>query len=251
MDRAADQMRGRLVPREQKQENHRHHLVAADLPAFLLHPHQLGDETLATMLAYGFKMVLQVAPHRQHIGDHAQETDDPGEARCAACPGGEFRPVGKRETEQLADHRQRQRARIAIDKVGRTALREQLARELVGDRENARLHVADGTTTKGLVDNIPQPSVIRLVHRQHMIGEREQDPRHPPSETGDGAIVPADGEGFAVLQHPVGKILRGRRPNLADDREPHVNDRTRRTQFLDFRSGVAEIVLTGKVCAHD
>src|SRR5262249_32300867 len=32
---AADQMRGRLVPREQEQEDHRHHLIAADLSTLL------------------------------------------------------------------------------------------------------------------------------------------------------------------------------------------------------------------------
>src|SRR5262245_33040405 len=47
MDRAADQMRGRFMPREQEQKEHRHHLVAADLPAFLFNAHKLGDETSA------------------------------------------------------------------------------------------------------------------------------------------------------------------------------------------------------------
>src|SRR5262245_4161787 len=87
MDRATDQMSGRFVPREQEQEDHRHHLVAADLSAFLLHAHELGDETLATMLAHRFEMIFQIAPHREHIGDHAEETDGSREARAAACPG--------------------------------------------------------------------------------------------------------------------------------------------------------------------
>src|SRR6266403_1193769 len=59
---------------------------------------------------------------------------------------------------------------------------------------------------------------------------------HCPAATGRRSI-----EGFAVFQDPIGEILRGRRPNLADDREPHVNDRTCRSQFFDFRGGIAEI----------
>src|SRR5882757_8883061 len=65
MDRAADQMRSRLVPCEQEQEDHRHHFIAADLSALLLHPHELSDQALATMLAYGFKMIFQIAHYRE------------------------------------------------------------------------------------------------------------------------------------------------------------------------------------------
>src|SRR5262245_291144 len=106
MDRAADQMGGRLVPREKKQEDHRHHLIATDLSALFLHAHELGDETLTTMPAHGFEIILQIAPHREHIGDHGEETHWSRDARDVACPGGEFRPIGKRETEEVADHRQ-------------------------------------------------------------------------------------------------------------------------------------------------
>src|SRR6516162_4079173 len=54
IDRTADQMRGSFVPREQQKEEHRNHLVTADVPAFLFNAHKFGDETLAATLAYGF-----------------------------------------------------------------------------------------------------------------------------------------------------------------------------------------------------
>jgi hypothetical protein len=93
--------------------------------------------------------------------------------------------------------------------------------------------------------------VIRLVHRQHIVGERAQDARHPPLESGDAAIVPAQGERLAVLQYPIGQILCCRRPNLPDNREPHFDHWACRSQLLDLGGGIAKIVLTGKVSAHD
>ena len=180
-----------------------------------------------------------------------EEADGAGEAREAARPGRELRPVGKRQAEKLADHRKRQLSRIAVDEVGRTSLREQLVGQLVGDREDARLHLEDGPTAEGFIDNIAQPPVIRLVHRQHIVGERAQDARHPPPEPGDAAVVPAQGEGLAVFQDAIGQILRRRRPDLSDDREPHLDHLPRRSQPLDLGGGIAKIVLTGKVCTHD
>jgi hypothetical protein len=38
-------------------------------------------------------------------------------------------------------------------------------------------------TAKRFVDHIAQPSVIRLVHRQHMVDEGPQDARYPPLES--------------------------------------------------------------------
>jgi len=45
IDRATDQMSSSFVPGEQQQKHHGHHLVAADLPAFLFNAHQLGNKT--------------------------------------------------------------------------------------------------------------------------------------------------------------------------------------------------------------
>jgi hypothetical protein len=115
---------------------------------------------------------------------------------------------------------------------------------------DARLHVEDCATAEGLVDNIPQPPMIRLVHRQHVVGERAQDAWHPPPEAGDDAIVSAQGKRFVVLQDPIGEILCCRRPYLTDNRELHLDHRACRSQLLDRGSGIAKIALTREVCAH-
>ena len=90
---------------------------------------------------------------------------------------------GRPRSSQITE--KRQLSRVAVDEVGRAALCEQFRGELLGDREDVRLHVEDGATAKGFVYNAPQTSVIRLVHRQHMVDERAQDTRHPPLESGD------------------------------------------------------------------
>jgi len=51
-----------------------------------------------------------------------------------------------------------------LDEVGGYALREQSVGELVGDGEDARLHLEDGATAEGFVNNVAQPPVIRFVH---------------------------------------------------------------------------------------
>jgi hypothetical protein len=66
------------------------------------------------------------------------------------------------------------------------------------------LHFEDGPAAEGLVDNIPQPSVIRLVHRQHIVGERAQGARHPPLEP---ATLPSSRRRVKVslsFKYPIG-----------------------------------------------
>jgi DDE superfamily endonuclease len=78
-------------------------------------------------------------------------------------PRAEFLPVLEWQTEKLANHGQRQLARIAFDQIGWTSLCEQFAGKLIGDGKNVRLHFEDGAAAKGFVDNIAQPFVVRFV----------------------------------------------------------------------------------------
>ena len=90
--------------------------------------------------ATSFQLLFQVAPHRQNIGDQTQEADGAGNACESACPGGEFRPIRQRQAEKLANDRQRQRPRIAIDDIGRASFGKQFAGKFV----------RNGTVTKDL-----------------------------------------------------------------------------------------------------
>src|SRR6516162_3184124 len=125
IDRTADQMRGGFVPREQQKEEHRNHLVTADVPAFLFNAHKFGDETITAILSNGFYLPFHIALHREDIRDHAQETDGTRKARKTACPSGELWPVRKWQAEKLANHRKRQLSSIAVDQVSWTTTSEQ------------------------------------------------------------------------------------------------------------------------------
>jgi hypothetical protein len=162
-------------------------------------------------------------------------------------PCREFRPVGRRQSQQLRDHRQRQFSRIALDEIGGAALGKQLVGELVAQRLNMRLHFEHGAAAKRLVDDVAQPPVIGLVHRQHAVGQRANDARHPPLQSRDIAIVLANGEGGGVLQHLIGQRLRRGRPDFANDREPYFHHRTSGAKFCDRGCGIAKIVRAGEV----
>jgi hypothetical protein len=82
------------------------------------------------------------------------------------------RGLSARGRPSNSDDRQRQLARIPLNQIGWTSVREQMGRELVGNCENFRLHVENGAATKGFVDDITQTRVVRLVHGQHADGER-------------------------------------------------------------------------------
>ena len=91
---------------------------------------------------------------------------------------------------KLADDRERQHSRVALDEIGRASVREQLAGEIVGDGANARLHVENRAAAERLVDDLAQARVIRLVHGQHVVGERADEGRHPPAQAGDAHRPP-------------------------------------------------------------
>ena len=108
-------------------------------------------------------MPLEVALHRHDIGQHAEKTECAGETGETAGSRHEFRPVGKRQPEQFANHRQRLFARETVDEVGGRTFGKQFSGELVADRVNMRLHLEHGTAAEGFVDDVAQPPVIGLV----------------------------------------------------------------------------------------
>jgi hypothetical protein len=199
------------------------------------------------MLAGEPQALLQVVFHLRKSPDHAQEADDAGEPRDRVRPSDEFRPVGRRQAKQLADDRQRQHSRISLDEVGRASIREQLASKIVGDGTNMRLHIEDRAAAEGFVDDPPQASVIRLVHGQHVVGERADERRHPPPQPGNAAALPSQCECLAVLQHAGRRLVCRRDPDLANDREPGRDDRSESPQPFDAAGRIPEKRLIRKI----
>jgi hypothetical protein len=71
-----------------------------------------------------------------------------------------------------------------LDEIGWASFRKQLASELIGDGQNARLHFEDWSPAKSFINDPPQPRVVGFIHRQHIIGERANVTGHPPPESG-------------------------------------------------------------------
>jgi hypothetical protein len=223
VDRSADQMRCRLHDRSKQQKDHRHHLARTDAATIPLDAHKFCDQPLATFEARRIKAGFQIALHRHHGGDEAEEPDGAGQAREAVGPGDEFRPVCGWQAQQLADDRQRDSARISLDEIGRATFGKQFIGEFAGNGKNTRLHVENRPAAKCLIDDAPQPCVVGLVHGEHVVCDCSYHSRHPSSEPSNGAIL-AQAECLAVLQQATGPLVRCRDPDLADDREPYFSD---------------------------
>jgi hypothetical protein len=129
-------------------------------------------------------------------------------------------------------------------------LRKQLVGQFAGDRQNARLHFKHGLAAKRFVDDAPQAGVIRLVGRQHIVGDRAHDFRHPPLKSDDVAVVLSQSECLAVSQHLIGQVLRRGRPNRPDEWVPNLDQGSCCPQLRDLRGWVAEIFLTGEIRAE-
>ena len=245
-------MRGGLRSRTEQQEDHRHHLLAADASAFLLDADQLRDQAFAAGLARSLQAPLQVALHRPDAGDHAQEADHAGEAGQAVRPGDEAGPVGAWQAEQLADDRQRQFARIALDQVGRAAVGKQLGRKLIGNGEDARLHVENGAAAKGFVDDAAQPRVVRLVHGQHADRERA-DPSRASTSAGRRRVpsLRIVNVSLSFRTRPASSLV------VVIQVLPTIGKRTSTTgpaalQPRERRGGIAQIVLAREIeTPHD
>jgi hypothetical protein len=93
--------------------------------------------------------------------------------------------------------------------------------------------------------------VVRLVHREHVVGERTQDTWHPPSKPGNRAAVLAQSEGLAVLQHVIGQLACSCDPDPADDRELDLDDRPGCPQPCDPGGRIAEKLLAGEIRSPD
>jgi hypothetical protein len=93
----------------------------------------------------------------------------------------------------------------------------------------------------------PQARMVRLVHGQHIVGERTDECRHPPSQPGKAAALLAQRERRAVLQHAGYRVVCRRDPDFADDGEAGLDDRSTRPQLFYAGGRVPEERLTGEI----
>jgi hypothetical protein len=188
-------MRRGFMTGEQEQEQHRHHLVAADASPFLFDAHKLGDQSRGAGLARGFQALLHVAFHGENLRDGEEEAKGAGETREAAVNFGRSARRSPRssqitESGNLPHSGRRDR---------RAPLREQLVGQFAGDRQNARPHFKHRLPAKRFVDDAPKAGVIGLVCRQHVVGDRAHDCRHPPPKSDGAAVILSHGEFWPSL----------------------------------------------------
>jgi hypothetical protein len=119
IDRTADQMCRCFVAGEQQQKHHRYHLVATNLLTFLFNPHHLVNKTSPTIFSRGFKLLFQIPPHRQNIGDQTQKADKASQARKTAVPEPQHEQTLIDAAKLGVEFLQRAQAGAQIDYVNR------------------------------------------------------------------------------------------------------------------------------------
>jgi hypothetical protein len=147
----------------QKQKQHRHQFVMADASALFFDLHELRDQPFAALLARNLQARLHIAAHLFHGSKQVKESKRAGKLRRHIGPTDERRPVGERQAEKLANHRQRQDARVSRNEIGGCSLRKQLACKLIGNGRDVGLHLKHGAASKRLIHDPAQSGVVRIV----------------------------------------------------------------------------------------
>jgi hypothetical protein len=70
--------------------------------------------------------------------------------------------------------------------IGGASVGKERIGQFASQCHDAGLHLEHGSPAKHFVDDHPQTGVVRLVGRQHVIGDRPHDSRHPPAKARPG-----------------------------------------------------------------
>jgi len=119
--------------------------------------------------------------------------------------------------------------------------------EAVGDDANVRLHVEHGAAAERRVDDVAQPCMVRLVHRQHVVGDRSDQSRHPPRQSGRRPAFLAQRKRRAVLQHPCRRLIGRGDPHATYDRKFCCDGRTDRAELVNTGLRIAKESLAGEI----
>jgi hypothetical protein len=227
-----------------EQQQHRHHLVAADVSPFLFDADKLGDQSFAAGLTRGLQTLLHIAFHGEDLRNEVRKPKALVKRVKPLAQAVNFgrSARGSPRSSQITDS-----GSFRAWRSTRSGGSFQPLGQFASDRQNARLHFKHGLPAKRLVDDTPQAGVIRLVGRQHVVGDRAHDFWHPPPKSHDVAVVLSQSECPAVSQDLIGEALRRGRPNRPDEREPNLDDWARGPRLLDLGGWVTEVLLTGEI----
>ncbi len=113
-----------------------------------------------------------------------------------------------------------------------------------------RFHVEHSAAAERLIDDVAQPRVVWLIHRQHIIGDRSDRLRHPPGQAHERPALLTQREQRAFLQHPRRRFIGRGHPDAAYDREFRRDGRTDRPQLRDAGLRITKKRLAGEIEIH-
>jgi hypothetical protein len=186
----ADQVGGRLVPRDQDQHAHREQLVRAQPIALDLGAHQRADQVLARPRApLGDDAVEEDAHLRQtalrgggRLG--CEDRGRLGEGDQGLRPAQEVGSVATGDAEHFRDHGHRQGEGEVAHQVEVASL-ERAVQQRVRDLLDARQELLHHPRREGLVHQVAQPRVIgRIAHQHHAQARSNLSPKSRIGESG-------------------------------------------------------------------
>src|SRR5262249_25224979 len=122
-------------------------------------------------------------------------------------------------------------------------LRRKPIERLVGERFQARAERVDALPLDGLIDEAAEPAMVGRIAKQHVRGQRLEAPRQPADDGPHPAVAGRDWalhEPVMVAQQVVDRLVGRGHPDLAEEREPHPDDRP---QFAHPRQGREWVLL--------
>jgi hypothetical protein len=166
-------MHRRLEAGEQEQERHGLQLVVAQLVAVLLGLDQGGHETGPRLLPALLEVPPEILQEPENPGQGQQYAEQRNRTKKRLDPPGEFRSVLFGEAQQLADNRHGQGPRPLFQEIHRFPAGEAIEKAITEDGYVAA-HGLDAVPAEGLIDQAAQAAVVRVVVREHVVGEHPQ-----------------------------------------------------------------------------
>jgi hypothetical protein len=247
----ADQAGGGVVSGDDQLEDRGEHLLLAEGVVAVGGGDEVGDHVLAGFGALAAEERGEVVDDRSGRLHRFRRWLRPrrrGEQD--AEPPAEVGAVGFRDAEQLADHGERQRERVAGDQVDgpvRAPVGFQVGEQGVDDRPDAGLQRVDAPPVERGHRQPPQPGVVGRVDAEHVPGQRGT------GEAFGDDLAAARQRGVHVLgqarvvQRGLGLLVPHDQPRRVPVSEPGLVHRAGRANLREQRERVVPVEVTPRV----
>ncbi|MCY1004369.1 hypothetical protein OV079_02060 [Nannocystis pusilla] len=223
----ADQVHGRLVPRQDQQEQHRHQLVLGQLVVAVAGLDQGRRQVVGRL---GLAEPDQAAEGASEQEEARHLAHDVEQARSAVLdhrvhPAAQLHALRLRHPDHLGDDRQRQREREVGDQIDRAARRGPIQQRRGQPLDRARQRL-DPPRGEHPLDERAEPAVPGLVLRDHRRVERADHRREPPliGAPSIRAGVPRVAHETRISQRAVHVVVARQQPDAAEERQANRGD---------------------------